>query len=89
MSESTFDPVKWTVSVPRDMDVALRTYLAAQGAKKGDLSRFVAEAVRERLYVLNVAAAQAHNVGESGELLDTEIEQALAEVRAERFAKPL
>jgi hypothetical protein len=81
--------VKWTVSVPRDMDEALRTHLAASGAKKGDLPRFVAEAVRQRLYALNVAAAQALNLGASGEVLDAEIGQALAQVRAERLAKPL
>jgi hypothetical protein len=89
MSKSLGNPLKWTVSVPGDLDVALRVHLAARGAKKGDLSRFVAEAVRQRLYALNLKAAQAHNLGLSGEVLDAEIEQALAQVRAERFAKPL
>lgn len=89
MSESSFDPVKWTISVPREMDIALRTHLAAQGAKKGDLSRFVAEAVRRQLFELNLAAAQAHNRDVPPEVLESEIDQALAEVRAGRFAKPL
>lgn len=89
MSESSFDPVKWTISVPREMDVALRTHLATQGAKKGDLSRFVAEAVRRQLFELNLAAAQAHNRDVPPEVIESEIDQALAEVRAGRFAKPL
>jgi hypothetical protein len=89
MSEPGFDPVKWTVSVSRETDVALRTHLASQGAKKGDLSRFVAEAVSWRLMELNLAAAQEHNRAVSGDVLDAEIDQALAEVRAERFKRPL
>lgn len=57
------------------------------GFKKGDLSEFVADAVRWRLFDLNVTAARAKNVDvASGEIEDA-IEQALVNVRAERFRK--
>ena len=48
---------------------------------------FVADAVRWQLFHLNVEAAQAHNADVPSEQLEDEIEQALAEVRKERFAK--
>ncbi len=78
---------RWTIFVPKDTDVSLRTYLAQAGFKKGSLSKFVADAVRWRLFDLNVSAAQAHNKGARLEEIEDEIEQALSEVRAERFAK--
>lgn len=47
---SRSDPIiRWTLSVSRETDIALRTWLAGNGLRKGDLSRFVEEAVRERL----------------------------------------
>ena len=39
---------RWTVSVSRDTDIAVRSLLARRGMKKGDLSRFIEEAVRWR-----------------------------------------
>jgi hypothetical protein len=80
--------VRWTISVPKETDISLRTYLAQEGMRKGDLSDFVAEAVRWRLFDLNVSAARAKNAGvPSGEIEDA-IEEALTEVRAERFRTP-
>ena len=43
------DPVRWTLKVSRDTDIAVRTYLARRGARKGDLTKFVEEAVRWRV----------------------------------------
>lgn len=83
------DNVRWTISVPRETDVALRTFLAKAGLKKGNLSEFVANAVRWRLFDLNVTSARARNADVRGEEIDDAIEEALAEVRAERFRKPL
>ena len=78
---------RWTIFVPKDTDVSLRTYLAQAGLKKGGLSKFVADAVRWRLFDLNVKAARAHNLGVASDQIEDEIEQALTEVRDERFAK--
>jgi hypothetical protein len=40
---------RWTVSVSKDTDIALRTFLAQRGMKRGDLSKFVEEAVKWRV----------------------------------------
>lgn len=82
------DTVRWTISVPKETDVLLRTFLAQTGLKKGNLSEFVANAVRWRLFDLNVTAARAKNVDVSSEEIEDAIEQALVDVRAERFRKP-
>ena len=37
---------RWNLSIPEQTDRAVRTFLARTGDKKGDLSRFVDEAVR-------------------------------------------
>lgn len=52
---------RWSVVVPEDTDRALRTYLARKGTRKGDLSRFVDEAVLSRLFELTVEDAKARN----------------------------
>src|SRR3546814_19450880 len=36
---------RWSLKVSRETDIALRTLLATRGGRKGDLSRFVEEAV--------------------------------------------
>jgi len=82
------ESVRWTISVPKETDVLLRTFLAQTGLKKGDLSEFVANAVRWRLFDLNVAAARAKNADVSSEEIEDAIEQALVAVRAERFRNP-
>jgi hypothetical protein len=43
--------------------------------------------VRWRMFDLNISAAQAHNKGVPSDVIEDEIEQALVEVRTERFAK--
>jgi hypothetical protein len=41
---------RWTVSVSRETDIAVRTVLAQRGMKKGDLSKFIENAVRWRVF---------------------------------------
>lgn len=43
------ETIRWTIKVSGETDLALRSFLGAHGMKKGDLSRFVEEAVRARL----------------------------------------
>jgi hypothetical protein len=85
--KTSSDTVKWTISVPRDTDQRLRAHLAEAGGKKGDLSAFVAKTVRWRLVALNIEAAQAHNKDADPDYLEQLIEDALTEVRAERFGR--
>ncbi|WP_455549909.1 ribbon-helix-helix domain-containing protein [Candidatus Regiella insecticola] len=50
--------VRWNVAVSQDTDQSVRMFIAAQGGgRKGDLSRFIEEAVRS--YILERAVKQA------------------------------
>jgi hypothetical protein len=80
------DTVRWTVKVSRETDIALRSYLARQGTKKGDLSKFVEEAVRWRVLDRVVSEVKARNTGVPARKIQAAIDEALAAVRAERLA---
>jgi hypothetical protein len=41
---------RWTVSVSKDTDMALRCFLAQRGMKKGDMSKFIEEAVKWQVF---------------------------------------
>ena len=43
------ESVRWSLKVSRETDEALRAHLGQTGGRKGDLSRFVQEAVNARL----------------------------------------
>jgi hypothetical protein len=79
------DAVRWSIKVPKSTDVAVRSLLAQKGLKKGDLSKFVDEAARRRVYQQTVQDARARNAHVSPAKLENLIEVALTEVRAERF----
>ncbi|MBF0416409.1 MAG: ribbon-helix-helix domain-containing protein [Magnetococcales bacterium] len=52
------DSVRWNIAVSPDTDKSVRMFIAAQGGgRKGDLSRFIEEAVRA--YLLERAVEQA------------------------------
>jgi hypothetical protein len=78
-------PVRWTLRVSRETDIAVRTFLAQRGLKKGDLTKFVEEAVRWRVFDQTVAETKARNASIPAEEIDSAIDDALAAVRAERF----
>lgn len=52
---------RWTIKVSEETDRDLRTYLAQRGLKKGDLSRFVEEAVNEHLFRATLAEVRARS----------------------------
>jgi len=64
--------VRWNVAVSPDVDQSVRMFIAAQGGgRKGDLSRFIEEAVRA--YLLERAVDQAKSAAanlDSQELTD-------------------
>ena len=53
------DITRWTVSVSRDTDITVRSFLAQRGMKKGDLSKFIEDAVRWRVLDQTVAEARS------------------------------
>ena len=52
---------RWSLSIPEETNLAVRTFLARKGCKKGDLSRFVDEAVRRRVLDLTVCQIKDRN----------------------------
>ena len=62
---------RWNLSISEETDRAVRTFLARTGGKKGDLSRFVDEAVRRRVLDLTVRQVKNRNAGsDQREILD-------------------
>lgn len=76
--------VRWNLKVSRETDLSLRTFLGARGMKKGDLSKFVEEAVRWRIFDRTVQDIKARNAGAGPEELQSLIDEAVREVRAGR-----
>jgi len=78
------DMERWTIKVSVETDRSLRTYLAQRGMKKGAISRFVEEAVEERLYRLTVEEVQARNADVSDDDLQELVDEAVRWARSGR-----
>ena len=78
--------VRWTVRVSKETDVAVRMFLAQRDMKKGDLAKFIEEAVRSRVLDQTVAGTKARNAEAPIADIEAAINDALQTVRAERFA---
>jgi hypothetical protein len=79
------DTTRWTVSVSKDTDIAVRSFLAQRGMKKGDLSKFIEEAVKWR--VLDQTMTEVRN--KFADMPAAELESLIDEaVAAARKAKP-
>jgi len=58
--------VRWNLAVSSDTDQAVRMFLASQGGgRKGDLSRFIEQAVRTYIFERAVEEAKAANANVS------------------------
>jgi len=79
------DTIRWTVKVSKSTDRSLRSHLAQKGLKKRDLSKFIEEAVRWRVFHQTVEDTKARNADVPQEEIEAAIEEALTAVRAERF----
>ena len=76
--------VRWSVKVSKDTDLTLRTFLGSQGMKKGDLSKFIEEAVRRRVLQCTVQEIRARNADTDPDEIQRIVDEAVSEVRAER-----
>ena len=85
--EEIKEGVRWNIKVSKETDLTLRTYLGARGMKKGDLSKFIEEAVRWRIFNRTVQEMKARNAGADPDELQAIIDAALREVRAQRGTK--
>lgn len=69
---------RWNVAVSADTDQSLRMFLASQGGgKKGDLSRFIEDAVRAHILELTAEQVKAANADLSEADLSTMVDEAL------------
>lgn len=75
---------RWTVSVSRDTDIAVRSFLAQRGMKKGDLSKFIEDAVKWRVLDRTMAEARERFTDMEPSELEGLIEEAVAATRAAR-----
>lgn len=76
--EFVMNTVRWNVAVSADTDQSLRMFLANQGGgKKGDLSRFIEEAVRAHILELTAEQAKARNINVSEEEIASAVDEAL------------
>ncbi len=75
------DTTRWTVSVSRETDIAVRSFLAQRGMKKGDLSKFIEDAVRWRVLDQTVAEARSKFADMPSDELEALLDEAVAETR--------
>jgi len=75
---------RWNLSIPDDTDRLVRSYLARRGMKKGDLSRFVDEAVKREVFREAVRAAREHNRDADPAEIEAAVNQAVEDARAPR-----
>jgi hypothetical protein len=73
---------RWTIQIDDKTDRAVRTHIARSGGKKGDLSKFVEQAVKRAVFWQTVDTARAFNTDVDPNEIDAAIEAALDEVRA-------
>jgi len=76
------EPVRWTIKVSKETDLSLRTFLGAQGMKKGDISKFVEDAVQWRLLARTTEALKERNEDLADEVLESTIEDEVRAIRA-------
>jgi hypothetical protein len=75
------DTTRWTVSVSKATDIAVRSFLAQRGMKKGDLSKFIEDAVRWRVLDQTTAEARGKFADLAPEALDALLDEAVAATR--------
>ena len=81
------EAVRWNIKVSKETDLTLRTFLGSQGMKKGDLSKFIEQAVRAHVFRRTVQDIKARNADTDPGELQSIIDNTVREVRAERRAK--
>jgi hypothetical protein len=81
------EAVRWNIKVSKEIDLSLRTYLGARGMKKGDLSKFIEDAVRWRIFHRTIQEIKSRNAAAEPDELQALIDGAVREARAERRTK--
>ena len=79
------ETARLTITWSKEADHALRTFLGAQGMKKGDLSKFIEEAVRWRIFHQTVREAREAFADVSPKELQKRIDVAVEDARAKHY----
>lgn len=77
---------RWNLVISEQTNVAVRSFLARRGFKKGDLSSFVEEAVRWRVFDQMLGQAREGLDGLAAMDAENLLDEALSQVRAEGLA---
>jgi hypothetical protein len=72
---------RWTVSVSKNTDITVRSFLAQRGMKKGDLSKFIEEAVKWRVLDQTLAEVRSKFSDMPPDELEALIDEAVAAAR--------
>lgn len=75
---------RWSLVVDDRTDRSLRAYLGQQGSKKGDLSKFVEQAVLERLFHETARIIKDRNENLDQETIMVAVNEAVGAVREDR-----
>ena len=81
------EAVRWNVKVSRKTDLTLRAFLSSRGTRKGDLSKFIEQAVRAQVFHSTVQDIRERNADTDPDELQALIDRTVNEVRAERRAR--
>jgi hypothetical protein len=74
---------RWNLVVSSELDRDLRQFLAAEGrGKKGELSRFVEEAVSKRIFEAALKSVRDRNKDVPAEEIEAIVEESLTWARA-------
>lgn len=84
----TQETTRWTISVSKDTDIVVRSFLAQRGMKQSDLSKFIEDAVKWRVLDQTIAEARSKFADLSPDELEATINDAVAAARKERRTSP-
>ena len=79
------ETTRLTITWSKEADHALRSFLGAQGMKKGDLSKFIEEAVRWRIFHQTVREAREAFADVSPDKLQKMIDEVVEDARAKHY----
>jgi hypothetical protein len=83
------ETTRLTITWSKQADLILRSYLGAQGMRKGDISKFIEEAVRWRIFHDTIQEARAAFADVAPDELQKMIDQAVEDARAKRYRERL
>ena len=81
------EAVRWNIKVSKETDLSLRTLLGSRGMKKGDLSKFIEQAVRAAIFHRSVQDIQSRNANTDPERFQQLIDSTVGEVRSRKPAR--